>query len=126
MPKRTDKKVEVAELQTFTYEDLLKRIRNYIDVTYDGVANFLKHSDLEKCGFGTDSKEAAKMYTYLALPKEGAEGRRTKSFPVVQKLYKGLLGIDIESDIVVTRMQVIKGDGGKIEKLPLELAETEG
>ncbi len=51
------------------------------------------------------------MYTYLAIAKKGNEKlRRVKSFPMIQKLYKGLLGITLENKIAVTRDQIITSD----------------
>lgn len=116
MPKRTE---EIVNMQEYSYEDLLLRIRTHIDGEYGGVSNFLKHEMYEKCGFEVGAKETAKMFTYLALPKETNDGtgRRIKSFPVLKKLYKGLLGVDIQNDIQVQRTQVIKADLNQLNLL---------
>lgn len=94
------------EKHQYEYEYLLRHIRNYLDENFGGVSNFLETEDCKICGFEDTPNERAKMFTYLSLPAEG-EKVRVKSFPVLQKLYKGLLGIEIENKIKVVREQVL-------------------
>lgn len=117
MPKRTDKPA-AGEMKEYQYGELLVRIRAYIDDTYGGVAKFLSHEDFKKCGFKGTKADGDKMYIYLSLPRE-EDSRRIKSFPVVAKLYKGLLGIELKNDIKVLRVQTIRADQAKIEQLPV-------
>lgn len=123
MPTRVEKTTKSKATQDYTYEDLLLRIRTHIDDKYGGVALFLQHKDYLKCGF--DEAENAKMYTYLALPREGNDGARVKSFPAMKKLFKGLLGIELENHIKVERKQMISGNAEKINSLPTEPTPAE-
>ena len=108
MPVRRDDGRK-QEKHQYEYEDLLIHIRNYLDENFGGVSNFFGTEDYKNCGFEDTPNERAKMFTYLSIPAEG-EKARVKSFPVLQKLYKGLLGIVIENKIKVVREQVLYCD----------------
>lgn len=98
-----------VEMYRYEYEKLLLYIRKHLDREYGGVANFLDSKDFVLSGFEDTPSEQAKMYTYLSLPPEGQKAR-VKSFPVLKKLYKYLLGINIKSKIKVSREQIILSD----------------
>jgi hypothetical protein len=119
MPKRTEEKGKAqtvkksaAKVHTHTYEELLVRIRKHIDETYGGVAALIAHKDFtRKCKFESSEATHSKIYVYLSLPQNG-EGAKVKSFPVLQKLYKGLLGIELKNKIQVMRSQIITSETG--------------
>jgi len=105
MPKRKEPvNIRPATEWNYTYKELLVHLRSQLDTRYGGVAKFLGTEDYLACGFEDNPKQEAKMYTYLSLPAEG-EPVRTKSFPVLYKLYKGILGVEISSKIKVVRTQ---------------------
>lgn len=112
MPKK-----KTTEEKQYSYEELLRGIRTHIDEAYGGVSKFLQHEDYTgKCGFV--ESERSKIFSYLSISKDGTfSASRTKSFPMVQKLYKVLLDIDLTSKIVVSREQVISCNSAKIDKL---------
>lgn len=109
MPVRSSKPKKIEQPTQYSYEYLLRHIRSHIDKDLDGVAGFLNSPKFEECGFKNTPNERAKMFTYLSLPKEG-ETVKVKSFPVLQKLYNTLLGVSLESKMVVTRTQVISSE----------------
>lgn len=108
MPVRTERGRK-QEKHQYEYEVLLKHIRKYLDDKFGGVANFLDSDEFKECSFKDTPNERAKMFTYLSLPADG-EKARVKSFPVLQKLYKRLLGVEVESKIKVVREQELFTD----------------
>jgi len=106
MPKRKEE-ISAGGTQTYEYEEVLRYIRKHIDEEQGGVSKFLNSDKYLECGFKDSPNERAKMFTYLSLPAEG-EKARTKSFPVMKKLYKGLLGVELVNKIKVIRTQMIE------------------
>lgn len=110
MPKRKDNSsAGRGEAQLYAYEEVLKYIRKHIDEEQRGVSKFLHSDKYLGCGFKDSPNERAKMFTYLSLPAEG-ETARVKSFPVMKKLYKGLLGVELVNKIKVIRTQMIESE----------------
>ncbi len=86
-----------SELQ---YEELLKYLNTYINIQYGSVSAFVESKDFsEKCGFIVGEKP--KVHNYLSITKEGA--KKVKSVPFLQKMFKALLGIEIQQRIIVER-----------------------
>lgn len=113
MPKRseTNTKEEVSSgTFSYDYKELLKHIRSHIDENLGGVAAFVNSPTFAELGFSTDPKDKAKIYTYLSIPTDSEAAIKVKSLPVLKKLYKGLLGVNITSKMEVIRKQTIKSD----------------
>jgi len=108
MPVR-GKKSPPKSTHTYEYEALLRHIRKHIDAEFGGVTAFLKSDSFVSCGFVDTKRERSKMSTYLSLPKAG-ELSRVKSYPVLKKLYKHLLGVNVNSKIIVSREQTLVTD----------------
>lgn len=103
MPKRKSNKKEGKRV-AYSYEDLLLRIRTAITDKYGSLAKFIASDDFDAMGF--EKNQAQKFYTYLSLPKEGVE-KKTKSFATIQALFKGILEVELDSEIVTTRTMTI-------------------
>jgi hypothetical protein len=99
MPKRENKKQEKKE---YGYVDLLLHIRTVIDEEYGGVAKFIESDKFVEIGFEDSKSEKSKFHTYMACQTD--KTKTVKSFPVLRKLYKGLLNIELESKIVRTQV----------------------
>lgn len=84
-------------------------VRKHIDVVYGGVTDFMANEDFREAGFLDTPNERAKISTYLSLPPEG-EKARVRSYPVLQVLYRYFWGIELESKVVVTRVQILHSD----------------
>ena len=108
MPVRS-RKAAPKKKHVYEYEDLLRHIRKHIDAEFGGVTAFLNSDSFVDSGFVDTKKERAKMSTYLSLPKDG-EASRVKSYPVLKKLYKHLLDVNVASEIVVSREQTLVTD----------------
>ena len=103
MPKRPEIKKEAIP---YEYDELLRFIRSHIDAEFGGVSKFLDSPTFEELGFPTDDKEKRKMFTYLSLPAEG-EKKKVKSVPILAKLFRGLLEVELESKMKIVRTQLI-------------------
>ncbi len=108
------RKVATAIQRHYDYETLAEGIRNHIINTYGSVTEFFNHEDfIKKCGFTKADKSSSSMFTYLSVPtgEEGPGKRKiVRSFPVISKLYRGLLGVELESKIKIERTQVITAE----------------
>lgn len=93
------------EAQSYSYDELLMNVRRIIDDEHGGVAKFIGSEKFIEIGFKDTKSERGKFHTYLACQSD--KSKTVKSFPVLQRLYKGLLGVDLESKIKVERTQVI-------------------
>jgi len=99
MPKRETKKRENSE---YGYVELLLHIRAVIDEEYGGVAKFIESEKFLELGFEDTKSERSKFHTYMACQTD--KTKTVKSLPVLKKLYKGLLDVDLESRIVRTQI----------------------
>lgn len=106
MPVR---KTTATKQKTYRYEDLLIYLREWIDGNYKSVSEFLRSEKFEELGFDNSSSTRARVLSLLSLPPEGEE-KVTKSIPVMQKIFKGLFDLDIESRTVVIKTQIISLD----------------
>jgi hypothetical protein len=95
MMKKGEKKIE--------YYDLLCFVRTYIDRNYGSVTQFFNSEDAQKCGLKNTTQEKNKLMNYLSIPKEHAE-KKVSSAPMLNKLMKGLLGIEVRVETTVTRI----------------------
>ena len=102
MPKREEKKTGGKQ---YSYEDLLSNMRTYLNENYGGVAKFLESEKFLEIGFQDTKAERSKLHIYLANQTD--KTKTVKSFPVLQKLYKGLLEIELTSRVEVVRTQII-------------------
>ena len=101
MPKRE----EMEEQFEYDYDEVLTKIRTKIDEEYGGVAKFLESAKFSEMEIGEGKSGKAKIHIYLA--NQSDKSKTVKSFPVLKKLYKILLDVDLESKVVITRKQVI-------------------
>lgn len=92
------------EHETYSYESLMDEVRAHIIEHYGGVAEFLR-SEKYKEEFGIGQKTKANVRIYLSNGANG--GKVTKSFPMLKRLYKLVIGIELEAQTIVTRTQVI-------------------
>lgn len=111
MPKRDEIKKAPAPNKkagenAYTYEELLIHMRKHIDKQFGGVAKFIESNEFLQCGLVNNKEERAKIFTYLSMPDSLGKSK-VKSFPVLEKLYKHLLGVEVESKIVVERKQIL-------------------
>ena len=104
MPVRRDKPNQ--EKREYDYDELLVHIRKKIDGEYGGLAKFIKSEKFVECGFEPSPNETARMMTVLSLPADGMK-KKVRSFQILKKLYKGLLGVDLENTLSVVRVQKI-------------------
>lgn len=105
MPRREPIKRERTE---YGYEELLAHMRTIINEQHGGVAKFVESPEFRKCGFADTPAEKRNFHTYMAVQSD--KSKTVKSVPVLKKLYKGLLDIELDSKIVVVRTQVILSD----------------
>lgn len=115
MPVRKSQRVKQAKVvRDYTYEELVTIIRFYLEKTYGGLAAFMRHDDFSRFGF--EEADKARMFTYLVIPKS-SESKRTRSVPMLQRLFNNVLGVGIKAEIVTIRTQVIRSESNKLTML---------
>ena len=102
MPKRSDPK---SDTHTYSYEELLAKMQTLINEEYGGVAKFVETEKFLLLGFNDTKQDRSKFHTYLA--NQSDKTKIVKSFPILKKLYKILLNIELEGRIEVVRKQII-------------------
>ena len=107
MPVRTNRKPSGERgAKEYDYDDLLIYLRAVLEAKYEGLTGFLRSDKYKDCGFSTEPKELARMMTVLSLPTKGTK-KKVRSFPILQVLFKELVGIELTNRIEVIRVQKI-------------------
>lgn len=96
---------ETKQQFEYSYDEVLVIVKNKIDEEYGGIGKFLESSIYAKTGLGTEKKDKAKIYTYLANPED--KTNMVKSFPALNKLFSALFDFSLESKIEIIRTQKI-------------------
>ena len=86
---------------SYTYESLVEYIRSVIIERYGSLAAFVESNDFESVGFDNARTIKTNIYVYLS------KGSKTKSLPVLSKLYKYLLDIELVGKVKVIRELII-------------------
>lgn len=87
--------------ESYEYDVLLKKIQKVIDEEYGGTAKFVESEKFLEIGFKDTKTERANFFTYLANQTD--KTKTVKSVPVLKKLFKGLLGVELTSRVEVIR-----------------------
>lgn len=93
----------------YTYEGLLAKLREKIDGEFGGVTAFLKSKEYKKLKFEDSATMRGRMMSVLSKPADG-ERKKVRSFPILQKLYSGMFGIELKSKVKVIREQIFYTD----------------
>ena len=88
-------------LHEYEYEQLIDYLRTKLTAEFGSISGFMTELNFERINIKFTANEKSKMFTYLSLPV------RTKSFPLIEKMYKEFLGIELVKKLKVVRVMSV-------------------